>query len=88
MQLDECVSLEALEDLKLRAALDPVRLLGVRFVYADGALANAVKNGNALPAAACTLFERRRTTVQAELCACTAAFAKAPSRPPMAKWWR
>ena len=81
LQLDECVSLEALEDLKLRAALDPVRLLGVRFVYADGALANAVKNGNALPAAACTLFERRRTTVQVELCACTAGVCESAEPP-------
>lgn len=72
LTLEECVSLEALEDLKLRAALDPVRLLGVRFTYVEGACAAAVGNGNALRQDACQLFERRRTSVQAELCACTA----------------
>ena len=38
---DECVPLEALEELRLRAALDPVRLLGVRFAYVEGAAAQA-----------------------------------------------
>lgn len=81
LTLDECVSLEALEDLKLRAALDPVRLLGVRFTYVEGAQARAVGNGNALRLDACELFERRRTTAQAELCACTAGVRES-SQPP------
>lgn len=79
--LDECVSLDALEDLKLRAALDPVRLLGVRFAYVDGSLAQAVKNGNILREGECQLFERRRTTAQAELCACTAGVCESAEPP-------
>lgn len=81
LTLDECVSLEALEDLKLRAALDPVRLLGVRFTYVDGAQAAAVCNGNALRLESCQLYERRRTSVQAELCACTAGVCESAAAP-------
>ena len=62
LTLEECVSLETLADLKDRAALDPVRLLGVRFSYAQGDLAKKVANGAQLPAAELPLFERRRTT--------------------------
>ena len=69
LTLEECVSLETLADLKDRAALDPVRLLGVRFSYAQGDLAKKVANGAQLPAAELPLFERRRTI---EMCACTA----------------
>lgn len=81
LTLDECVPLEALEELKLRAALDPVRLLGVRFAYVEGAAAQAVGNGNALRAADCQLFERRRTTAQAEMCACTAGVRESAQAP-------
>ena len=72
LTLEECVSLETLADLKDRAALDPVRLLGVRFSYAQGDLAKKVANGAQLPAAELPLFERRRTTSAIEMCACTA----------------
>lgn len=81
LTLDECVPLEALEELKLRAALDPVRLLVVRFAYVEGAAAQAVGNGNALRAADCQLFERRRTTAQAEMCACTAGVRESAQAP-------
>ena len=81
LTLDECVPLEALEELKLRAALDPVRLLGVRFAYVEGAAAQAVGNGNVLRAADCQLFERRRTTAQAEMCACTAGVRESTQAP-------
>ncbi|OUO90315.1 tRNA pseudouridine(55) synthase TruB [Gordonibacter sp. An230] len=72
LSLEECVSLETLTDLGDRAALDPVRLLGVRFSFAQGDLATRVANGASLEAAELSLFERRRTTSTAELCACTA----------------
>mgnify|MGYP002595399743 FL=1 len=72
LALDECVSLETLAELKDRRALDPVRLLGVRFSYAQDELAKKVANGAQLPAAELGLFERRRTTSAAEMCACTA----------------
>lgn len=81
LTLDECVSLETLADLKDRAALDPVRLLGVRFVYVQDELAAKVANGAALPAQACPLFERRRTTSAAEMCACTAGVRESCTAP-------
>ena len=72
LTLEECVSLETLADLKDRAALDPVRLLGVRFSYAQGDLAKKVANGAQLPAAELPRCERRSTTAAIERCACTA----------------
>lgn len=72
LTLEECVSLETLADLKDRAALDPVRLLGVRFGFAQKDLAARVVNGAQLAPADLPLFERRRTTSVAEFCACTA----------------
>ncbi|WP_282190643.1 tRNA pseudouridine(55) synthase TruB [Adlercreutzia caecimuris] len=70
--LDECVSLETLEDIGLRAALDPLRALGCRFAYVDGDLAAKVRNGNPLAADALTICERRCADAASELCACTA----------------
>ena len=72
LDLAECVTLETLEERGIAAALDPVRLLGFRFVFADEATARAVSNGSPLRASECAVFERRRATVAAELCACTA----------------
>ncbi len=81
LRLEECVTLETLAEIKDRAALDPVHLLGVRFVYVDGALASAVRNGTALAADEVELFERRRTSFDAELCACTAGVRKSCTEP-------
>ena len=72
LDLAECVTLEMLEKRGEAAALDPVRLLGFRFLFADGNVAAAVSNGSLLPAESCTVFERRRAGIAAELCACTA----------------
>lgn len=72
LTLDECMTLEALAELKERAALDPVRLLGVRFAYADAEVERLVANGNAIAADKLVLCERRRATTSAEFCACTA----------------
>ncbi len=70
--LDECVGLEALGRLGSRAALDPVRLLGLRIAYLDAGQAKAVSRGAALDAKDVCLFERRHVSAEAELCACTA----------------
>ena len=70
--LEECASLEALAELKDRAALDPVRLLGVRFAFVSKDLAGKAANGAQLPSAALELFERRTSPLSAEFCACTA----------------
>lgn len=72
LPLEECVSLEALADLKDRAALDPVRLLGARFFYVQGEEAARVANGGAIPSKDRALYERRRSTSALEMCACTA----------------
>lgn len=69
--LDACVSLETLEEIGLRAALDPVRLLGYRFAFLDEASALLVANGGFLPAGAVALCERRLAASELELCACT-----------------
>ncbi|MEC4175839.1 tRNA pseudouridine(55) synthase TruB [Adlercreutzia sp. R7] len=70
--LDECVSLETLEDIGQRAALDPLRALGCRFAYLDDAAAARVRNGAFLDAASLSLCERRAASAVSELCACTA----------------
>ena len=55
-----------------RAALDPLKVLGMRFIYLDDAAAARVRNGNPLDGRAVELFERRSVDPAAELCACTA----------------
>lgn len=72
LSLDECVGLDALEELGLRAALDPVRLLGLRFAFARGELAARLENGSAFKEAELSLYEHRRVPAAVEMCACTA----------------
>ncbi len=81
LQLDECVTLETLEQLRGRAALDPVELLGYRFSYAEGEREDAVRNGSPMAAGSLPLFERRRGTAQAALCACTGGVRESPEAP-------
>lgn len=71
LSLEECSTLEVLAEIKEQAALDPVRLLGLRFIYADGPLMTAVEHGAMLKEAGVTLFEQRRASCDAEFCACT-----------------
>lgn len=81
LSIEECVSLEALADLKVRAALDPVSLLGCRFAYVDDAGACAVRNGVPLPEDRLALFERRTSPMAIELCACTAGVCESRRTP-------
>ena len=76
LDLEDCVTLETLEEVRERAALDPIRLLGLRFAYADGPLSAAVANGAALRADEVELFVRRRAGALAEMCACTAGVVR------------
>ncbi|MEE0705232.1 MAG: tRNA pseudouridine(55) synthase TruB [Adlercreutzia sp.] len=69
--LDDCVSLETLEEIGERAALDPLRALGLRFVYVNQSQAERVSHGNALPVAELTLCERSFGALADEICACT-----------------
>ncbi|MBQ3106206.1 MAG: tRNA pseudouridine(55) synthase TruB, partial [Eggerthellaceae bacterium] len=70
--LDECVSLEALERLGADAALDPVRLLGMRMVFLDERQEKNALNGGSLSPRTVRLYKRRSVSTQAEYCACTA----------------
>ena len=79
--LDECVSLDVLEEIGQRAALDPLRALGYRFAYVDDALAARVRNGNVLAADALALCERRCADATSELCACTAGVRESCEAP-------
>lgn len=54
--LDECVSLEELKQLKDGAALDPVALLGCRFICVEGDDEKKVNNGAELTSAPLELF--------------------------------
>lgn len=79
--LDACVSLETLEEIGLRAALDPVRLLGYRFAFLGEEAAALVANGNFLRAEAVTLCERRSASPELELCACTSGVRESCAPP-------
>lgn len=81
LRLDECVTLEALEAEREAAAVDPVRLLGYRFAFADGSLAKRVSNGAVLGADELPLFVRRKTRADIEMCACTAGVCESAEAP-------
>ncbi len=80
LTLDECVSLETLEEVGSRAALDPIRLLGLRFLYAKDADEEHVLHGGCL-SARLSLYERRWSCPDMELCACTSGVVES-SDPP------
>lgn len=81
LRLEECVTLETLENLRDRAALDPVTLLGYRFTYGDDEIAMAVRDGKQLPGGGLQLFERRRGPSHADLCACSAGVRESAEAP-------
>lgn len=81
LTLEECVSLETLAQIQERAALDPVRLLGVRFTYAVGALEKKVANGAPLATGEVQLFERQYVSAAHELCACTSGVYESAREP-------
>ncbi len=70
LALDRCVSLETLEAIKEKAALDPVTLLGTRFAFIDDELAERVAHGNQLRSADLTLFHFLPGQWQDWSCAC------------------
>lgn len=79
--LRECVSLDTLEEVGARASLDPVKLLGYRFAFADGVLAKRISNGSFLAVDQVSLFEYDRALAAAEACACTSGVV--PSNAPL-----
>lgn len=81
LSLEECVTLEALGEEREKAALDPVKLLGFRFAFADEALAARIRNGAVLRQGELSLFIRRKTVAAIEMCACTAGVCESPAPP-------
>ncbi len=78
--LEDCASLEALEALKARASLDPVKVLGLRFAYLEGKAREGVTHGMQLPSAEVRLHEHTHDPLHSP-CACTAGVVES-CRPP------
>lgn len=81
LTLDDCVSLETLQELGTRASLDPLRLLGYRFFFADDRMAARIANGNALRPDQVKLCCYARSSAQAALCACTSGVRESKEAP-------
>ena len=81
LDIEECVSLETLGRVRTAAALDPVRLLGLRMVFLDEGGERLVANGSPLASHDAPLFERRRASAAAEMCACTAGVRQSTDAP-------
>ena len=79
--LQDCVSLDTLEEVGTRASLDPVRLLGYRFAFADDALSKRISHGAILSLNQVSLFEYDRAIAAVEACACTSGVV--PSDTPL-----
>lgn len=77
--VEDCVPLEALEQLGQRAALDPVRLLGHRFAFVDGDVAKGVANGCPISAEHLALHAFAVSAQNA--CACTSGAMRSPAPP-------
>ena len=78
--LEQCVSLDALEALRDQAALDPVRILGVRYAFGD-MIAAKVANGGILFLEELDLFEPLSADSGDEQCACTTAICRSAEPP-------
>ena len=85
MTLEDCISLEALEDIGIRAALDPVRLLGFRFAFADDALAAKVMNGSFISLNQMKLFDYGKSDLELAVCSCTSGVCESPHKPVTAE---
>ena len=67
--LDDCVSIETLENLKDRAALDPIRALGFRYAFIDDAV--KVANGAFFRSSDISLYQPLKRDFRATACGCT-----------------
>ena len=79
--LDECVSLDTLKTMGEQAALDPVRVLGYRLLFADDKARN-VENGGKLSSRDATLYEFSASAGSLDSCACTSSL-HVSSEPPV-----
>lgn len=79
VSLQDCVSLETLDEVRERASLDPVKLLGYRFSFADERLSGRIANGAILSVDEIELFEYDRARESTSICACTSGVLPSPS---------
>lgn len=79
LSVDDCVSIDALAKLGLRASLDPVALLGLRIIFLSGKEEQLVGNGCALSAAR-DIFEMT-SMLRRDACSCTSNISKSVSAP-------
>lgn len=70
LRLEDCCTLEALEALKERASLDPVRLLGKRLAFVREEQLRAVENGGVLRPEQTELFAYETDEAHRQACAC------------------
>lgn len=59
LSVDACVDLDAIRENPCAQLIDPVRLLGFRFVFAGDEVSGAVKNGRTIPRSRFRLFSYR-----------------------------
>lgn len=69
MDIDDCVTLETLEEVGQRAALDPVRILGYGFSFIDGDNTKALMNGQSFNESDLKFY--RYKSAERNICACT-----------------
>lgn len=79
ISLDECVSIDTLESLGAQAALDPVRMLGYRFAFADD-YEKFVNSGVALYANQLKLYAALPAR-EDETCGCTSGICLSGENP-------
>ena len=80
IDLSDCVSLETLESLGPDASLDPVKVLGLRFAFADD-VERFVNAGNALRTSQLELFEKPPALHEERTCACTSGICPSDDTP-------
>lgn len=71
LTLSDCVTLEQLEELGARAALDPLDLLACRFCFADAAEAVRMRNGASLDLSSLHLYRKAHLDASLRACLCT-----------------
>ncbi len=80
VSLEECYSLEELQENPNGALLDPLRVLGVRYAFVRDKVAESVGNGAMLQPDALSLNEPIRVDIF-EPCACTTSVFASPDPP-------
>lgn len=80
IRLEDCVTLDRLEDVRERAALDPVAVLGYRFAFADDR-ESLVRNGGRFAARDLELFDFAPRPILEAGSLCSSAFEPSCKRP-------